>query len=817
MTGVDGLHPVRIDRGMKLRQAVSEFGLPNRIATSYNVDYSRQYDEGGAGLFGTIAGVGKGVVEGALGLARGVQWLTDLGRPDAIKSENLFGKIPTDLRDALPQDYRLRLESRLAQAGGARKLAEVAGDVIPLVASGGTTGITKVAGLPGKVISKLGAPSVKLGEKLLEQAPNMGKWSKIAANTLNQTVGSATGFGLYNFITAEGGMEERSAALVHGLINGAAIHVFSAAGQAAERGILSKLTSSAERRAFSGMRDDIALGKYGDAVRRFDAALVGSAIEATGFAGLDRQFWADAMAGANGDQEASKRAMETWAGSLAAVLLARTGRPDIAQSFRRDAPDLNTLQTRLIAEDIRSKQQEPRPPQEPKVPPKLLGDSTVPREPMQAQAGMQAADEAAYRLPALQKASDPLFKSGWDMKPGVDVKDGVNTITMQFPGAGEIRMWENETQAGPAVEGFGLEVPVSVFRTVRGDVEIPDGTENIRMVGKVAEEFSRDLAAVSMLRRIRGEIMFGHNGEAWAGGPWRGEDGQYHTIGLDGQHYTQGLFPEDGYQLGEDASLPIRDNGAAQDPQIARWMELASSLRQNTADNPGLDLIEASVMLATRGDPNSRSVHEIQRLLGEEWQPGSGVMNADLAAAALMPDTIEQFGLTLGQVAAGHLTAEQAALQLQTTLMGSKKGTELQAPKEEPTGTVAGEADWFSMPPQDRRDAARAYVKQNPEATAPMLRDTFGVPRETARDILGETDRSGEAGFVDVAEPIRALGEFATKVVDVASGAATNLIESQTRQLSRRGGEPGQRLSEKMREAMSRQRAILGAAGSKNK
>lgn len=806
----------RMQRAEQIRTSMQKYGIPNSLGTELNTAFGREFGEENAGILGTTAVIGKKILEAPMGLLRGAQWLNDTLHLTGYNSESIIGKAPTDLMDVLPETNRLRLESRLAQAPF-RRATEIVGDIVPLVASGGTAGIIgKVAGAPGEIIGKLGAPVAKFGEKLLESAPKLGTWAKIAEKSaiLPGVAGSATGFGLYNFVTTDGDMQQRIAALGHGAWTGGVLHVLGTVANVAESAILSKTTSLAEKRFYKGLREDVLLGRYGDVVRRLEAKTVGAAIEATGFAGLSKDFWTDAFHGVMGDKEALGRAMDTWAGSMAAVLMARSGKPDLYKTFRREAPEFNTLETRLIAEGIRDPQKQLTYSQDPQK---------QPQEPQAASNGQDPADETAYRLPAMQKASDPLFKSGWDMKPGVDVKDGVNTVTMQFPGAGEIRMWENETQAGPASEGFGLEVPVDVFRQVRGDVEIPEGTGNIRMVGAVAEEFSRDLAALSMLRRIRGDIMFGGT-EAWAGGPWIGKDGGWHTIGLDGKHYTQGLFPEDGYTKQEDFPLPANDNGAMENPQIARWVQLAQALRNETKQNPGLDLLEASLMLTVRGNQNSRSVQELQRLFGEEWQPGSGVLNADLATAALRPDNIEQFGLTIGQVAAGHLTAEQAAAQIGTVLMGPSKGTQLQAPEgdaakpsEEPPASIAGSRDWFGdATPPERRDAARTYAKENPGTTPKILRDTFGVPRETARDILAEKpsaeDRSGEAGFV-ATDAILATGESVRKFGKTIAGFTRDLVESQVNQLASRGGEAGKKMSDEFREVMSRQRSVLGAAG----
>lgn len=816
--------------GQRLLGIAQSEGIPSQLSTKLNTEWSRDNpDEGwlGAGL-GTVAAVGKGVVEGGLRLARGAQWLTDLTNPYSPLGSKTVGQIPTDVRDILPQAQALKLESRLSQAPF-RKTSEFLGDVLTMVASGGTSGaVGKVAGAPGSVVNVLSAPVAKLGQYVLEQSPNLGRWSKLAEH-LPSILGTSSGFGLYNFLTTEGDLDKRAGALAHGMVSGAAISVFGKLANAVEGKILSRSTSMAEKRAFNGMREQMSMGKAGELVRRLDATIVGSAIEGTGFASLDKQFWSDVIDGVRGDGKAMGRAMETWAGSTIAVLLARTGRPDAHMVFRREMPELNTLDTRLIAESIRQPpKQAPAPPQGPQDP--VQGPKGTP-----VRQQWETADEAVWRLPVLNRVSDPLFKSGWDLKPGIDQQDGRIGIEMQFPGSGTVRMWENEGQAGPAAEAFEIEVPVDVFRVVRGKIEVPEGTENIRMVGQVAEEFTRDLAAVSILRRIRGDLLFGHNGEAWAGGPWRSPDGLYDTIGLDGAYYKQGLFPEDGFTKQEGAPALPPENGARENPQIARWLELAQDLRDNTAQNPGLDLLEASLMLAIRGSPNSRSVLELQRLLAEEWQPGSGVMNADLAANVLRPDTIEQFGLTVGQVAAGHLTAEQAAMQLGTVLMGPSKGTQLPAPVEgQPSGqelsqkppagterdkpgqagTIAGTRDWFgSSTPQERREAARAYAEQNPKATPAMLRDTFGVPRETARDILkGRDPESGSVPSEVLAAPVKALGEFVQDVGAVAKSLYEYSIPDSVRLLETKGGEAGKRLATEFRDIQSQTRTNLGAA-----
>lgn len=792
-------------------EALQDPKTRTQIGSILSVEWNRDNpDEGALGAaIGGVAAVGKGVVEAPLKLARGAQWLMN-----KIPGLDFSEPIETDLRNLLPEDYAQRLESRLSQ-GPMRGALEGVGGFLGIPAGGGAGLISKTLGIPGKAVKAFGAPVVKLGEKLLEKVPALSRLGKVS-QMLPQTIGSGTGFGLYEFMSAEGGWDQRMAAAQHGLVAGAAMHVLGEVAAVAEKGILSFGTSLAEKKAAKALLDGIRAGKPEPGLLwKVGGRAVSSAIEGTGFAGLDPQFWKDAIAGANGDEEAMTRAMQTWSVSMAAVLIGKTGHADAFRMFRRDIPELNTLATRLELEAVREPPKEPTGPQEPAGAPQATVQAQKPLgAPQDPQKPQGDSIDTAYRLPALQKASDPLFKSGWDMKPGVETDGGRQIITMEFPGAGEIRMWENEQQAGPAGEAFGLEVPASVFRTVRGDVPVPEGTENIRMVGKVAEEFSRDLAAVSMLRRIRGEVLFGGEGEVWAGGPWRGQQGEWHTIGLDGQHYTMSV-PDGETTFSKDVepTMPVVQNDFGQDPQMQRWAELAQALREHTAPNPGLDLLEASIALVLNGDPRSISLQETAAFLTQPWQ--EGVTNADIAAAMLRPDTIEQFGMTLGQVAAGHLNADAARQQIGTMLLGSAKGKELQAPPQEGSepdqGSIAGERDWFTADPTERRDAARAYAQQNPEANAPMLRDTFGIPRETARDILGEKP-SSDGGFIST-QPIADLGNIAVEAGKAVVAGYEKGIKPQLAVLAERGGEPGRQLANEFREQVSRKRALLGASG----
>lgn len=688
MTGLDVQDP-RDQRAQEYRDSIAERGLPPALAQELNRRFAAERDNdlfnvgGLGGVGGFVAGAGKGVVEGGMSLARGLHWLANAALPGStpLGDDNWS----TDLRDYLGRDTALKLESRLSQ-NPFRTASEMTGDMLTLFGSGGMSAVGKVATLPGRTISALSAPVVKLGMALGAASPKLGKWAKTAGK-VTEAAGVGTGFGLYNYATAEGGNEERAMAGLHGLLAGAGLHVLGGVARAVEKKILSFGTKTAEREALASLYDDIASHKKRDIwtrAKQADAALVATLIEGTGIAGLNEQFWKDLANGAQGDGEAMKRAAEVYAASVAGVLFGRTGKGDIWKSFRREAPELNTLEPRLQALEIEigasRDSQGPRGPQDPGKPPMESSKEVDAAIADGALKNPEPAAETAYRLPALSKATDPLFKSGWDLKPEVEFKDGVSTITMEFPGTGAIRMWENEGQAGPAVEAFGLEVPVDVFRQVRGNVQIPEGVDSVRLVGPAAEEFVQHLTAVSLLRRIRGELHFGQGGEAWAGGPWRAEDGRWHSIGLDGKHYSRSPLDE-AYKPDSDPTMPVVDNPHSQDPQFRRWTELMQVMAQHTAPTPGRDLLEASIALAVNGDPNSRSVQELVALLGQEWVPGA--LNADVAGAMLRPETIDQFGLTVGQVAAGHLTAERAAQQIGTVLAGGgQTGTQLPAPQE---------------------------------------------------------------------------------------------------------------------------------------
>src|SRR5690606_17075747 len=123
-----------------------------------------------------------------------------------------------------------------------------------------------------------------------------------------------------------------------------------------EAAILSKGTPKDRMRVLFGLREAIRGGKPSSIFQHDVAAFTAAGIEGTGFAGLDRQFWSDAFDGVMGDEEAAARAMEKWAGSVAAVLLARTGRADAGTYFRREMPEMNTLETRLLAESFRKEE-----------------------------------------------------------------------------------------------------------------------------------------------------------------------------------------------------------------------------------------------------------------------------------------------------------------------------------------------------------------------------------------------------------------------------------------------------------------------------
>ena len=790
---------------------------------------------------GIVASMGKGVVESMLGLGRAANWL-GYKLPRFSRGESPFTDIPEEakivpgsLNEILSDKQALRLESRLARAPNigpisTRSVAEMTGSVLPLTGAAGP-----VFGLPGKAIDVLGIPGAKLGSAILSKLPNAGKWTAMAKDVVPKVLGSSTGFGLYNYMNAEGGWDERSAAAAHGMVAGAGIAVLKKVADVAESALLGKLAKPATKANWLKVEEALTKGRIEHTLLdRAAAKAVGAAIEGTGFAMLDENWWSNVFKGVKGDGDAMSEALNTWFGSVAAMAVARGMNP---MQFRRENAEANNFEFRAQSPNFQK-----QPGQGPQEPQKLLG-----WDPTQKGAPGEPAAEVAANLPAAAKVTDPLFKSGWELEPTTKMEGGKYDLKLSFPGSGTVTVTEDMGQTGPAAAGLRLRVPVDVFRAVRGDVPVPEGTNEINIEGQAADEFARDLAAVSILRRIRGEIAFGKDGEVWAGGPWRGEDGRMHTIGLDGKHYSQSLPMGDAWRLEDDPPLPVNDNGAQENPQIQRWLELAQALRENVAANPGMDLLESSLALALRGSPDSASVKHLIDFLSQPWQ--QGVLNADIAGSLLQPGNIEQFGLTVGQIAAGHLTAEAARQQIGTVLVGSPKGTELQAPQEPagepgaegaptepPAGeqpSVAGQRDWHTAPGPERRAAARAYVEAERAAgrdvESTYLRDTFGVPRETARGIVKqapaaevkptlEADKpsSSESGFV-VADMLAAPFEAIAKGVEAAGRARDFAIENAADVVAKRGGTEGQELATRIKNVLSQTRLLIGRSRAKTR
>jgi len=768
VTGLSALGPPKGNPlSDKLLQAER---LPHEIERRLWTAHSDLDGSSGGGLVtetvGPAAAMGKGIADSSLAMLRGVHWLGShaaLGPIGAKAFDQVLprDKLPQNIYDLLPEEAGLRLAARIGAASSLTTGAsEMVGGLIPLVSGGGALG--KAVGLPGQAIKGLGWPGHKVGEALAK-VPQVARWTK-TAQALPPMLGTSTGFGLYNYITADGDTDQRVAAGVHGMIAGAVLGGAGLLARAVEAKILSG-SLSGEQAVFLG---NIARGlrsnqlptweKWDAAAKMVSAKGAAGLIEGLGFAGLNEEFWKAAV---NGDPKAT----EIYVGSVAAALLARTGDPNGYLFFRRNNPNLNDFSLRREVLDVRRARTEARRAGQEPVDAEFreVDPGEVRQEPQR-----QLAAPAEPVPPDLDALTRPLFHSGWEIPDylpnvqskrlsdltdaDVSLKDAFAdpqappaerpVVDLEFPGSGRVQFLE-----GPS--GLQLEVPPEVFRIVRGDMEgLGDGP--VRMEGPVAEEFARDLAAVSMMRRMGGEIQF-RGQEAWAGGPWVGQDGRHYTIGLDGKTYARRNPPAEGEPWKPVAPQRIDLSVKDKDPTIQRWMDLSNALRGMATPNPGLDLIETSVLTAINGNPQSPSVQELRMFLS--------MADPQIVAQALTPQSVQVLGEILGAVGSGHATAAHAGQRL-------------------------------------------------PELVAAAQQE--GVAEGVAGDTAGATGRQGEAGFVDIGAIAEGVAEGAMAVGSAAKRLADYTTEQQAEVI--RKAMPGETISFEGRRAMSKFREVRGEA-----
>lgn len=768
MSGLDLGRPDDPQTGAELRARLAQGAYPRNSSRRLLQFEGDQGGDTGGGLLnmavGPAAALGTGIADAGLSLLRGAQWL---GVEAGVLPEDTQ-RIPGSLQELLPDDYAMRLESRLARAPrplgvSTRAVGETVGSLTAMVPTGG---LGAAATLPGRVIAAGSVPGQLVGQAL-GKIPAVAQFTRTAA-ALPQIVGASTGFGLHGYIAAEGDQEARLANAAHGMAAGAALGVLGKAAQAVEAKILDRGLSEAQANALSKLNLELGLGKIPtwDALKEMAAITgkgqlaagkgVATLIEGTGFASLDERFWESILAGLGGDEKARATALEIFLGSLPAALMARTGNPNDFLMFRREMPNLNTLDLRLAAESTRQAKAPPvgPGPQQPK------GKEA----PTDAEWRFQDRDVALRQEPGGQQPimqpmasgplltnSDPLLRSGWEMStaPRTDMR----VVDVEFPGFGSVKLHEDGA----------VEVPAEVYRIVRGGE--PQG--QVKLEGEAAAEFARDLAAVSAMRRMKGDLIFGGS-EAWAGGPWKGNDGRLYTIGLDGQVYSQGWPAKEGegWKAEGGRTPQLLDNDSAQTPEMQRWFELAKALHRVGSTNPGLDLLDASLVLASKGSQESRNVKELQDFLLLPWTPG--VTNADAIAPLLTPQNVETVGHVLGQLGSGHLTAMMARQALSTALLGPPPPAAMN-PEPLPAGdevALGGQDDRAKKLAQfiedsERRQAAwtaeadrleAGLSKKQIEAARKRLREEFpvdeqGNPRERtpAEQALFDRRRSTEA------------------------------------------------------------------------
>lgn len=775
MTGFDGLGK---PEGNKYSQALVEDALEGR---TYDIAVRRAGQALGPGggayetALGTLGASGKAIVDSTLGLGKGLMWLGTAGQAD-------LSWMPNSLTDMLPTDMATKLDSRIEQAGFLGDTGEVTGHLLSLMGGGwgggASKGVTatervlnkalgeKVGGamaragekaaslgtLPGKALKALEWPGRKVGEKL-GKMPGVREWTAANKEMLTDMIATSGGFGLYNFVQEDGDLEARAGALLHGLFAGAA---FKLIGKGAD-GIERRMLEITNQKKLEYVTKSYAALKRGEPIswQQFKEMVgpraASTAFEGLGWAALDSRFTEALLS------NDWKEAANIYAQSLPGALLARTGRVDYWETFRRAEPEVNNFEMRrqIIDQRRRAAGEDVGPVlgNRPPGSPKQLGDPGGSKQ--LTDSGTIYGGEKPRIEPA-NNAQEPQYRAGSDMQAGRamvpqgepyqgEVIEGrpiprpgpigperqienTDTIYQGYdPGTRAIEagatypgrsygfpqqpVGPGTSQQGP-IQGTtdpvgqigdrlvqaGWDIPDGVPAPGTYDLEIPgtphkltlhspDGVQLERLVvpahvfnavrkmgaksdvtmdnWAVIEEFIGDLAAVSQMRQMAGELRF--QGESSAGGQFKDGD-RVSRVGLDGKKYSQ--------QLPVDKSLPpvvedlpeIELTKEPQTPELARWLELAKALRSTARPTPDLDVIEAAIVTAIEGNPESPSVQELQKFF-------NGRM-ADEIAHSLGPDNMTDLANYLGRLGSGHATAEeliQAGGMTDVTAGGAKE------------------------------------------------------------------------------------------------------------------------------------------------
>ena len=396
---------------------------------------------------------------------------------------------------------------------------------------------------PGKAIHALSWPGAKIGQSLA-RVPRIEGWTR-TANALPEIIGGATGFGLYNLATQDGDMKERGAAALHGLAAGAALAATGMAAKWTEARLLSKGLSRAgargtaeaesaalkaggmtgqrasERAAMSRMAQFVSDTRRGILPKTYDAfatkvtpKVAGVAIENTGFAMLDREFW-DALL--SGDTE---KALGQYVATLPAALLARTGRDDAWREFRREAAEINDLSIRREMRDIINTGRDALDPS--KLPNLEVQD---PKKPASKEVEVKGVDETIrqadkqYEEPGIStknlqfggannfpsgatvdpliEATRPLFHSGWEISQKRSPDGAVRIALDGTPG-------DVLFKSGSGESGWVVSVPRSIYRTVRGEVPPEAAVEGVQDPARKARDSELDSAQQWADRIIEG-------------------------------------------------------------------------------------------------------------------------------------------------------------------------------------------------------------------------------------------------------------------------------------------------------------------------
>jgi hypothetical protein len=289
-----------------------------------------------------------------------------------------------------------------------------------------------------------------------------------------------------------------------------------------------------------------------------------------------------------------------------------------------------------------------------------------------------------YAYDQVSSLGNPLVRAGFELADGYpkpfmsgSVRVG-DRIGLEFPGTpGVLELCTPDMNRVTE-----MRVPVAWYKAVRGvEVDTPYALMRDR---HNMYDFVRDLAAVGQMRKMSEALHLGA-GERTAGGMHSDGQGRVSSIGIDGKMVQQMLPLKPGrvndtsyVGVTPSTGIPDRNFDAPHEPEgytremANSWIRFAGELRKTAPPTRSIDLIEAAVYTAAKGDPEAPAVHHMRRFLARMpyvmlGDPAADIMQPSQVEPALQelakivqPHEIDALAEVLGELGSGNLSQSNA-------------------------------------------------------------------------------------------------------------------------------------------------------------